>query len=617
MKTVVIWMAIVSLMAITHTPQAAVMESPNQGVNLSGIGFISGWKCNATDITVTINEGEHLSVAMHQERGDLINVCGSSPHGFIKQVNWAWPHVSDGEHTVVAYDEGAEFGRATFTVGTLGEEFATGLKKQITVEDFPSPGEHTMLGWNESTQHFEVLYTLEEEPDNDYENPTSSSGGLGVLESPNQGVNLSGVGFISGWKCNATNITVTINDGEHLSVAMHQERGDLIGVCGSSPHGFIKQVNWAWPHVSDGKHTVVAYDEGVEFGRATFTVGTLGEEFAKGLEKRIIVEDFPSPGEYTVLEWNESTQHFEVVSVLGGEPGNNYDDAFWNAFDDSRGFYGVPWEEDLLYAEVPNVDNCQAGKLTELAKNRALEAANQIRSLHGLAPLKYSAFYDNQTQESSLIQQANNSLNHVPPPSSKCYTEEGYEGARSSNLAGGTKNRDPAASLIGLASDANNGGNLAGVGHRRALLYPFNSYFSYGQVENVGTQKTNGFLLEPELTPQINVDFVAYPYGVFPQILLYGDPPWSFSVILDKTNQRNNIGDFLKDATVTVKRVSDEEELHIYNHYVKPYVLTWQVEGWEYDTLYEVDIKNVTLNDGTTRDYSYSVFIKQPDIDNY
>ena len=97
MKTVVIWMAIVSLMAITHTPQAAVLESPNQGVNLSGIGFISGWKCNATDITVTINEGEHLSVAMHQERGDLINVCGSRRHGFIKQVNWAWPHVSDGE----------------------------------------------------------------------------------------------------------------------------------------------------------------------------------------------------------------------------------------------------------------------------------------------------------------------------------------------------------------------------------------------------------------------------------------------------------------------------------------------------------------------------------------
>ena len=616
MKTLIIWLAIVSFMAISHTPQAAVLESPNQGVNLSGIGFISGWKCNATNITVTINDGEHLSVAMHQERGDLIDVCGSIQHGFIKQVNWAWPHVSDGKHTVVAYDEGVEFGRATFTVGTLGEEFAKGLEKQITVEDFPSLGEHRVLEWNESTQHFEVLYTLEEEPGNDYENPTSS-GGKGVLESPNQGVNLSGIGFISGWKCNATKITVTINDGEHLSVAMHQERGDLINVCGSIRHGFIKQVNWAWPHVSDGKHTVVAYDEGVEFSRATFTVGTLGEEFAKGLEKRITVEDFPSPGEYTLLEWNESTQHFEVVSVWGGEAGNNYDDTFWNEFENiPRGFFGEPWAEELLYTEVPNVENCEAGKLTELAKNRALKAVNQIRGLHGLSPLEYISRYDNQMQEASLIQEANNFPGHYPESSSKCYTEEGYEGSASSNLAGGTKNRDPAASMIKLTADAYNRGHLASVGHRRYILNPFVTYFSYGQVENIAAQKVARFLKEPFFIPQINVDFIAFPYGTYPRILLHGDPYWSFNIIVDKKNRWNNAGDFFENATITVTQVSNKKQLLIYNPYVRSSFISWKVEGWEHDTLYEVNIDNVTLNDGTTRDFSYSVFIKQPDIDN-
>lgn len=38
-------------------------------------------------------------------------------------------------------------------------------------------------------------------------------------------------------------------------------------------------------------------------------------------------------------------------------------------------------------------------------------------------------------------------------------------------------------------------------------------------------------------------------------------------------------------------------------------VLSWQVEGWEYDTLYEVEISDVTLQSGDTRDYSYTVFI--------
>lgn len=446
-----------------------------------------------------------------------------------------------------------------------------------------------------------------------------------VLESPNQGVNLSGIGFISGWKCNATNITVTINDGEHLPVAMHQERGDLIGVCGSSPHGFIKQVNWAWPHVSDGKHTVVAYDEGVEFDRVTFTVGTLGEEFAKGLEKRIIVEDFPSPGEYTVLEWNESTQHFEVLSATDGEPGNNYDITFWSQFDNPL-IIGELWPEELLYAEVPDVDNCQTGQLTELAKNRALEAVNQIRSLHGLSPFKYSYHYDDQMQQASLMQEANNFPGHYPPTSSKCYTEEGAEGSETSNISGSFKMLDPAAHLTQLADDFFH----THLGHRRWILSPFVTYISYGQVGRAATQKALGFSQELALTQQINVDFVAFPYGTYPYNLLNknlyhdADPtPWSFSVIVDKKNSFNNKGDFFKNAIITVTRISDQVQLPIYNQYTdtKGYGLLynhlgWNVEGWNYNTLYEVNIKNVTLKDGSTRDYSYSIFIKQPNLDN-
>lgn len=44
-------------------------------------------------------------------------------------------------------------------------------------------------------------------------------------------------------------------------------------------------------------------------------------------------------------------------------------------------------------------------------------------------------------------------------------------------------------------------------------------------------------------------------------------------------------------------------------------VLSWQVEGWEYDMLYEVEIRNVTLQSGETRSYSYSVFIDRANIE--
>ena len=134
------------------------------------------------------------------------------------------------------------------------------------------------------------------------------------LESPAKQAVVSGIGFIAGWKCDANNITVTIDGGDHISVAMGQPRADTRPVCGTTNNGFIQQINWAL--LGDGTHEAVAYDNGVEFDRATFTVGSTGEEFLKGAGGRQLLGNFPEPGETTVLEWNESTQHFEIREVL-------------------------------------------------------------------------------------------------------------------------------------------------------------------------------------------------------------------------------------------------------------------------------------------------------------
>ncbi len=87
-------------------------------------------------------------------------------------------------------------------------------------------------------------------------------------------------------------------------------------ICGDTPNGFLAIFNWAL--LSDGEHTAVAYDNGVEFDRSTFVVGTLGEEFVQGASAEVRVEDFPSPGENTLLVWDQSSQHFEVVPELAG-----------------------------------------------------------------------------------------------------------------------------------------------------------------------------------------------------------------------------------------------------------------------------------------------------------
>ena len=436
-----------------------------------------------------------------------------------------------------------------------------------------------------------------------------------VLESPAKGATLSGLGFISGWKCDATKITVTIDDGDPLPVAMHQERGDLRAAraCGGTiNHGFIMQINWAL--LGAGAHVVVAYDDGVEFARHTFSVGTTGEEFLKDVARRTVLEDFPTPGKQALLEWNESTQHFEIVTVWGGGL-PEYDQAYWRQFtaDLAEGTYR---EAEFLYAEEPDVDACQAGRLTQAAKNRALETMNKIRALHGVPPVQYSSRYDRQMQEASLIQAANRYLTHYPEPSDQCYTEAGAAGSGTSNLI--RYGRDPAFHMVAWTDD----GRVRGSGHRRWILNPFATYMSYGQVGyGYAAQKVSGFDDEPSITSRIDVDYVAFPYETYPFHLVENNPPWSFSVVEDKSRLWGNAHPYFDTTTVSVTHVSDGARLIISNRYTDttgagvPNFLSWQVEDWDYDTLYEVEISNVAMQSGETRSFSYPVFIERDNLE--
>ena len=140
----------------------------------------------------------------------------------------------------------------------------------------------------------------------------------GVLENPGPGSFQSGIGFLSGWKCDAQDITIQIDGGPPMTVAMGMPREDTRSACGGETNnGFIIQTNWSW--LGAGTHTAVAYDNGVEFARSTFTVMTTGEEFLSGIEAQCMIPDFPVPGQEAIFRWNEATQHLELAAVSGAE----------------------------------------------------------------------------------------------------------------------------------------------------------------------------------------------------------------------------------------------------------------------------------------------------------
>ena len=366
---------------------------------------------------------------------------------------------------------------------------------------------------------------------------------------------------------------------------------------------------------------MVAYDEGVEFDRATFTVGTTGEEFVEGVRRRTVVDGFPAPGERALLEWNESTQHFEIRYVWGSALTGVYDQAYWRQYADdlTASTYG---EAEFLYTEEPDVDRCFAGRLTQAAKDRALEAMNQIRALHGLSAVQYSSRYDEQVQAAALIQAANSwgitrTLNHYPEPSAQCYTEAGAAGSETSNLILHS-NRDPAFHMVRWTND----GLVRRSGHRRWILNPFATYMSYGQVNGYAVQKVHSFDDEPVVSPRVEVDYVAFPYQTYPFNLLRDDPRWSFSVIEDKTKSWGNTWEYFENATISVTRVSDGAAMPVGNIYTTTEAsgsvgnfLSWQVERWDFGTLYEVEISNVSMQSGATQSYSYPVFIDRASIE--
>ena len=133
---------------------------------------------------------------------------------------------------------------------------------------------------------------------------------VGYLENPGRDSFQSGIGVLSGWVCAAGVVEIELN-GVPQEAAYGTERLDTAGVCGNTDNGFGLLFNWNL--LRDGEHEVVALVDGVELGRATVTVTTLGMEFVRDVTGTCEAEDFPMVGETVTLEWQQTSQNFVIA----------------------------------------------------------------------------------------------------------------------------------------------------------------------------------------------------------------------------------------------------------------------------------------------------------------
>ena len=133
--------------------------------------------------------------------------------------------------------------------------------------------------------------------------------GRAILENPAPDSHQSGVSVISGWACDAEGIVIEIDDMS-FTAAYGTVREDTQEVCGDTDNGF--SFLWNWSNSGGGGHTVRALSDGTVFGTATVTVTTFGTPFLREAQGSYILDDFPTTGEETRIQWAESLQNFVI-----------------------------------------------------------------------------------------------------------------------------------------------------------------------------------------------------------------------------------------------------------------------------------------------------------------
>ena len=295
----------------------ARLENPSSGSFQSGVGLFSGWVCDALQVEIEMNGTTRLEAAYGTIRSDTTGICGDSNNGFALLFNWNL--LGDGTHTVRALADGVEFGRARFTVTTLGTEFLTGASGAYTLGDFPHANQNVRIHWQQASQNFVITESRHPalssvvSPANATFTQAATGGPRGTLENPSPSSFQSGIGLFSGWVCDAQKVEIEINARLTLKAGYGTIRSDTAGVCGDTNNGFGLLFNWNL--LGDGTHTVRALADGREFGRARFTVTTLGTEFLTGVSGTYRLPNFPEQGMDVIVEWQQASQNFVITEL--------------------------------------------------------------------------------------------------------------------------------------------------------------------------------------------------------------------------------------------------------------------------------------------------------------
>jgi len=311
-------------------------------------------------------------------------------------------------------------------------------------------------------------------------------------------------------------------------------------------------------------------------------------------------------------------------------------------------FFGLVYpsyaQYEQYYDEVPNINQCKTGVLKQSEKDKVLQMINKIRSIHKLPPVVYDNSFDKKAADVSLIIVANYAdhgfslQNHTPPQSWHCWTQDGLDGGKSSDLFFSSGSPNSETSVYSWLNDR----GVNNLGHRRWMLDPFVKKIAFGRVDGVpinGKNTISGMAFYYDSKDEGNansmpIDFIAFPYGDYPPS--FYDQGWSvmsFTVIADRNSRWGNKDKVVFKSTKDGKLINqvyveiEDEKGNVtkytpdvpgqvgwdYSGYGIPNCLIWQVTGLQEKKVYKVRVKDVLVN-GQKRDFSYQFAFRDPFI---
>ncbi len=246
-----------------------------------------------------------------------------------------------------------------------------------------------------------------------------------------------------------------------------------------------------------------------------------------------------------------------------------------------------------------NEPGCDPGDVPQATKDKIFMRLQYFRNAAGLN----NTISENDTksmkaQQAALMMDANNQLEHFPPNSWKCFTDDGKEGAGNSLLTL-TRNAEAITSYI-----KDQGANNGPVGHRRWLLWPRLAEIGIGNTDQANAIWVLGNAGTP---PSDAPEFIAWPpEGYVPDAVVY--PRWSFSIA----------GADFSTASVSVRDLSGNtislQTEDLSTVYGDP-TIVWVPDGIdlnsEEDRAYTVNINEVTIDDELV-DFEYQVILFDP-----